>query len=147
MEIKATMMDVRAQEVVGGSPSVYKIVDKNLRNGLIEFSLLKESLRLHRWRKHYARKYPPMNESDCPGSSGSSPEDKKKRVRIDRLQELFCCGPQSDVAWLWKWHFLTPEYLADSGLRYGDVARILEHYGNSHLNTMEILHPGWRSSP
>ena len=120
MEIKAaTMMEVKAQidqiEVVGGSPSVYKIVDRNLRNGLIEFSLLKESLDLYRWRKHYARKYP--NVADWPGSSGSSPEDKKRRVRMDRLQELFCCRPQSDVAWLWKWHFLTPEYLADSGLR------------------------------
>lgn len=137
-QMAATMMGVKAQiEVVGGSPSVYKIVDKNLRNGLIEFSLLKESLDLHRWRKHYARKYP--NEADWPGSSGSSPEDKKRRVRMDRLQELFCCGPQSDVAWLWKWHFLTPQYLADSGLRYGDVARILfEHYGNSPSRLEEL---------
>ena len=40
-------------DVVGGQRSVYEIVDENLRNGLIEFSLLKESCDLYRWRRNY----------------------------------------------------------------------------------------------
>ena len=148
-------------DVVGGCPKVYKIVDENLRNSLIEFSLLKESLDLHRWRKHFVRQR--MSRVRTYGenpetmrferfvefcysyvfikrqSSTVSRDESKRRVRMDRLQELFRCGPKSDVAWLWKHHFLTPEYLTDSNLSYSDVARILfEHYKNSPFKLEEL---------
>ena len=148
-------------DVVGGCPKVYKIVDENLRNSLIEFSLLKESLDLHRWRKHFVRQR--MSRVRTYGenpetmrferfvefcysyvfikrqSSIVSRDESKRRVRMDRLQELFRCGPKSDVAWLWKHHFLTPEYLTDSNLSYSDVARILfEHYKNSPFKLEEL---------
>lgn len=51
-EKKAKVMKEQV-DVVGGHINVYQIVDENLRNGLIEFSLLKESCDLYRWRRNY----------------------------------------------------------------------------------------------
>ena len=163
---------MKEQFDVVGCPNLYKIVDENLKRGLIEFSLLKESLDLHQWRKRYVRQNMllltladenpetlkfehvvdicssstlgrwlgkgGLHKSEQQNSTVSK-DESKRRVRMDRLQELFRCGPKSDVAWLWKHHFLTPEYLADSNLSYGDVARILfQHYGNSPFKLEEL---------
>lgn len=43
-------------DIVGGCQHIYEIVNKNLKKGLIEFSLLKETCDLYSWRKSYFNK-------------------------------------------------------------------------------------------
>ena len=47
-------------EVVGGCRQIYEVVDENLKNSLIQHSLWKETLDLHRWRwKYFEANLPP----------------------------------------------------------------------------------------
>ena len=51
-EEKAEVM-IKQVEVVGGCRQLYELIDRNLRNGVIQHSLWKETLDLHRWRWNY----------------------------------------------------------------------------------------------
>lgn len=51
---KAKVMEKQIA-VVGGSRRIYELVDANLKKGLIQCSLWKETLMLYRWRKNYCK--------------------------------------------------------------------------------------------
>ena len=80
-------------DVVGGSRQIYELVDRNLRKGLMECSLWKETLDLYEWRRRYFTANLPWRTSWFSNAGRLNTISYQITKNFEQVVDICCCLP------------------------------------------------------